>query len=202
MTTHSGTIHFTESFYLINVQYLPNFNFNLISISKLVTSLNCKLTFYATQCFIQDTINQKMISIVNVNDGLYKFQMQSIVGQDSSSLANFAHSTFSCNKMPFDLSHYRLGHPSHDRILVMKANYPDLSINKSIVCDACHRAKQKKLVFPNNTSRAFLPFALIYVNIQGPCAIPSIHGHKYFLTIVDDHTRYVWVFPLNSKADT
>lgn len=30
----------------------------------------------------------------------------------------------------------------------------------------------------------------------------SLHGHKYFLTIVDDHTRYVWVFPMVSKAKT
>lgn len=78
-----------------------------------------------------------MIGIVDVNDGLYKFQMQSIVGQDLSSLANFVYSIFSCNKMPFDLWHCRLGHPSHDMILVMKANYPYLSINKYIVCDAC-----------------------------------------------------------------
>ena len=58
------------------------------------------------------------------------------------------------------------------------------------------------LVFPNSTSHASLPFALIHVDIWDLCAIPSIHGYKYFLTIVDDHTRYVWVFPLNSKVDT
>ena len=137
MVTHSRTFHFTESFYLTNVLYFPSFTFNLISIFKLVASLNFKFTFCATKCFIQDITNQKMIGIVDVKDGLYKFQMQSIVGQDSSSLANFVYSIFSCNKMPFDLWYCRLGHPSHDMILVMKANYLYLSINKYIVCDAC-----------------------------------------------------------------
>lgn len=29
----------------------------------------------------------------------------------------------------------------------------------------------------------------------------SLHGHKYLLTIIDDHTRFVWVFPMVSKAE-
>jgi transposase InsO family protein len=28
----------------------------------------------------------------------------------------------------------------------------------------------------------------------------SIHGHKYFLTILDDHCRFVWIILLKSKA--
>ena len=29
-----------------------------------------------------------------------------------------------------------------------------------------------------------------------------MNGHKYFLTIVDDHTRFVWIFIVTSKAET
>nr|KYP37856.1 Retrovirus-related Pol polyprotein from transposon TNT 1-94 [Cajanus cajan] len=31
--------------------------------------------------------------------------------------------------------------------------------------------------------------------------IASIHDHKYFLTILDDHSRYTWVILLKSKAE-
>jgi len=44
-------------------------------------------------------------------------------------------------------------------------------------------------------------FDLIHVNIWGPYSIPSIHGHKYFLTIVDDYSRYTWIFPLKQKFE-
>ena len=71
-----------------------------------------------------------------------------------------------------------------------------------IICDACHKAKQKKLIFPVSSSHSLSPFALIHVDIWGPCSTTSIHGHKYFLTIVDDHTRFVWVLPMSSKAET
>lgn len=36
----------------------------------------------------------------------------------------------------------------------------------------------------------------------GPYSIPFVHGHKYFLTIVDDHSCYTLVFPLKQKSET
>jgi len=34
-----------------------------------------------------------------------------------------------------------------------------------------------------------------------PHSLSSIHGYKYFLTIVDDYSRYTWVFPLKQKSE-
>jgi len=42
---------------------------------------------------------------------------------------------------------------------------------------------------------------LIHVDIWGPYSIPSIHGHKYFLTIVDDYSRYTLIFLLKQKSE-
>ena len=42
---------------------------------------------------------------------------------------------------------------------------------------------------------------MIHVDIWGPYSIPSIHGHKYFLIIVDDYSRYTWIFPLKQKFE-
>jgi len=44
-------------------------------------------------------------------------------------------------------------------------------------------------------------FDLIHVYVWGPYSFTSIHGHKYFLTIVDDYSRYIWVFPLKQKSE-
>ena len=43
---------------------------------------------------------------------------------------------------------------------------------------------------------------MIHVDIWGPCATTTLNGHKYFLTIVDDHTRFVWIFIMASKFET
>jgi len=44
-------------------------------------------------------------------------------------------------------------------------------------------------------------FDLIHVDIWGPNSIPSIQGHKYFLTIVDEYLRYTWIFSLKQKPE-
>jgi len=64
------------------------------------------------------------------------------------------------------------------------------------VCDVCHFAKRKRLPFSFSTSKSNKCFDLIHVYLWGPYSIPSNHGHKYFLTIVDDYSRYIWTFLL------
>lgn len=42
---------------------------------------------------------------------------------------------------------------------------------------------------------------LIYLDVWGPCCIESIVGFSFFLTIVDDFTRAMWVFLIKSKEE-
>ncbi|GJP43646.1 hypothetical protein CLOM_g3086 [Closterium sp. NIES-68] len=51
------------------------------------------------------------------------------------------------------------------------------------------------------TGPAKTPLALVHMDVVGPTRAPSLSGSRYFLTIVDDHTRAVWVYPLNSKGE-
>ena len=45
------------------------------------------------------------------------------------------------------------------------------------------------------------PFELIHMDtVSSPDT--SLYGYKYFLTILDDYTRYAWVYFMKSKADT
>ena len=39
------------------------------------------------------------------------------------------------------------------------------------------------------------------MDIWGPFSQPSLHGHSYFLTIVDDHTRMTWIYLLKFKSE-
>jgi len=145
---------------------LLDFNFNLISISKLTSYLNSKLIFSANDWFIQAKNNLKKIGIIDLVDRLYK--LAAIIVPKNSMRHNIFASTFSCNKRQIDLWHFCLGHPSHDKLVVIKQSFPSIFSNKSFVCDTCHYAKQKKLPFLNNTSISPKPFSLIHVDIWGP----------------------------------
>ena len=70
------------------------------------------------------------------------------------------------------------------------------------ICDICHFAKQKKLSFPDSTSCATTPFSLLHMDIWGPFKVPTLHNHRYFLTIVDDYSRHTWIIFLKHKSQT
>ena len=183
-TTHFGVVKFSESLFLVDVLYIPNFNFNLIYVSKLASSLKCELIFSHSSCINQGSKTRRKIGTIDVHDGLYTLVLQPVVNHFIQSV--IVHPQ--CNKLPIDLWHFRLGHPSHQCMRIMKQCYPCLSSDSTFICNTCHFAKQRKLPFPLSHSHAFKPFELLHMDIWGPCSTTSMNGHRYFLTIVDDNT--------------
>ena len=57
----SGTIHLTHLITLTSVMSLPQFSFNLISVSKLTRTLNCSISFFPDYCLIQDLSTKRII---------------------------------------------------------------------------------------------------------------------------------------------
>ncbi|CAI7858810.1 unnamed protein product [Closterium sp. NIES-54] len=68
-------------------------------------------------------------------------------------------------------------------------------------CPTCLETKFTKLPFSSGTRPAKAPLALVHMDVVGPTRAPSLSGSRYFLTIVDDHTRAVWVYPLKTKGE-
>jgi len=75
-------------------------------------------------------------------------------------------------------------------LMLSRKKFPFVKYNKSFVCDIFHFPKQERLHFPLSISKSKKCFDLIQVDLWGPYSIPSIYGHKYSLTIVDDYSRY------------
>ncbi|CAI7904341.1 unnamed protein product [Closterium sp. NIES-54] len=68
-------------------------------------------------------------------------------------------------------------------------------------CPTCLETKFTKFPFSSGTGPAKAPLALVHMDVVGPTRAPSLSGSRYFLTIVDDHTRAVWVYPLQTKGE-
>lgn len=45
------------------------------------------------------------------------------------------------------------------------------------------------------------PFDLVHCDIWGPYHVPSHDNKRYFLTLVDDHTRFTWIYMLQYKSE-
>jgi hypothetical protein len=62
--------------------------------------------------------------------------------------------------------------------------------------------KHKKLPFNINNNKALHCYDLLHIDIWGPISTSSIHGHSYFLTIVDDCSKFTWVVLMKHKSET
>ncbi|CAI7864613.1 unnamed protein product [Closterium sp. NIES-54] len=68
-------------------------------------------------------------------------------------------------------------------------------------CPICLETKFTKFPFSSGTGPAKAPLALVHVGVVGPTMAPSLSGSSYFLKIVDEHMRAVWVYPLKTKGE-
>ncbi|TYK18103.1 Cysteine-rich RLK (receptor-like protein kinase) 8 [Cucumis melo var. makuwa] len=101
------------------------------------------------------------------------------------------------------LWHQRMGHPSTETLnsLQIPLFLKPSTVDKMSHCTICPLAKQRKLSFTSNNHLSSNAFDLIHVDIWGPFSTETYSEYSYFLTIVDDATRYTWVFMLKLKSD-
>ncbi|CAN1752640.1 Retrovirus-related Pol polyprotein from transposon RE1 [Linum perenne] len=184
--THIGSVVFNKDMVLRNVLVIPSFQFNLLSASKLTSQHSCRAVFSDYDCLFQDIKTSKTIGIAEVRNGLYRLTLPRASSQISS-----------CSKVFFDLWHFRLGHTSVKGL----ARSLGSKCNDTFHCTVCPIAKQHKLPFSSSKSLAPSPFALIHVDIWGPFSEPTFDDHRYFLTIVDDKTRFTWVRLMKLKSE-
>jgi transposase InsO family protein len=68
------------------------------------------------------------------------------------------------------------------------------------ICEACLTGKHRRTPFPHQALwRATEPLELVHGDICGPISPVTSNGNHYFLLLVDDYSRYMWVVLLPTK---
>jgi hypothetical protein len=79
----------------------------------------------------------------------------------------------------------------------------NVHFEKDKVCSACQAGKQVGTHHPHkNIMTTDRPLELLHMDLFGLIAYISIGGSKYYLVIVDDYSRFTWVFFLQEKSQT
>ncbi|KAM1681408.1 hypothetical protein ACFX2K_038957 [Malus domestica] len=192
----TGDLSLNSTFLLRDVLCVPTFNVDLMSVSRITGGLNCSVTFFSTWCILQDLTTKRTIGLGKQRGGLYYLVALAPV-QDGTS-RRFCNMVLS----PTELWHRRLGHLSSSRLDFMSKTMLHFPFQSNNACDVCPLAKQSRLPFGVSTIATQKPFALIHCDIWGPYKIASTCGAKYFLTIVDDYSRFTWIFLMQHKNET
>ena len=94
-----------------------------------------------------------------------------------------------------------MGHPSN-KVVGMPSDVVGhhIGVSGNKICDVCVRAKQTRESFLLSENNAKENFELIHCDLWGPYRVVASSGASYFLTIVDDFSRSVWIYLLNAKT--
>lgn len=93
-----------------------------------------------------------------------------------------------------DVCHSRLGHPSSKAMKMLKFSDFSTSTFDSKKCEIFIRAKQTRDSFPLSINKTSFAFELVYCDLWDPYRTTSICGSQYFLTILEDYSRAVWIY--------
>jgi transposase InsO family protein len=103
--------------------------------------------------------------------------------------------------------HRRLDHLSFDLLcrlsgLGLIRGLPLLKIESDLVCAPCRHGKMIAASHsPVNTMMTEHPRQLLHMDTVGPSQVRSMGGKWYVIVVVDDYSRYSWVFFLESKDE-
>jgi len=184
----------TNSVKLKNALYVPELRNNLLSVSS-VTDNGYTVTFKKNRA----TINRKDGSIVltaTKREHLY-------VINEKKEYAAFIDEKDQINLRKW---HQRYGHLNVTDLKAMQSKNMVKGINfasktNEINCEVCAKCKIHVQPFKPSSNREKNILGLIHSDICGPMSTESIGGAKYFVTFIDDSSRYTEVAMLRNKSD-
>ncbi|KAK1653183.1 hypothetical protein QYE76_070988 [Lolium multiflorum] len=195
-----GKVAISKDLCLETVMLVEHLGYNLLSIYHLADAgYNSYFTKYYVQVFRSD--NLKLVLVGFVENNLYVVDL-------SKESPSFSTCLMAAKHDEGWLWHRRLGHVNMRNLKqLLKGEHivglTGVSFEKDRVCSACVAGKQLKKKHPIKsivtTSR---PLELLHLDLFGPSHYDTLGGSKYGLVIVDDYSRYSWVFLLKSKDET
>lgn len=199
LITHVGDVLLASGLKLLGVLYVPTFNHNLLSIHKLACDNRCHIMFLPDKCVIQNSITSKVQGEGLLRNGLYYLTCDiSRPCINSAYGASFDNASF---KDSYEMWHNRLGHAPATKIKLIPQLKTKVKYSENKVCITCPLARFTNVPLSLSNSHASECFDLVHADIWGPYRVCTRQKYKFFLTLVDDCTRMVWVYLLQYKSE-
>ncbi|GJZ11809.1 integrase, catalytic region, zinc finger, CCHC-type containing protein [Tanacetum coccineum] len=203
---------------ICHVYYVEGLGHNLFSVGQFCDD-DLEVAFLSKTCYVQNLEGDDLLT-GGRESNLYIISISDMAASSPVCLMSKATST-----KPW-LWHRRLSHLNFRTIndltrLDLVDGLPKFKYGKDHLCYACKRGKRsydpvpifdpdlaktktilgkisilKTLVLSDHSK-----LELLHMDLCGPMRVASINGNKYILVIVDDFSRYAWVYFLHSKDE-
>jgi hypothetical protein len=188
-----------EDVILNNVMYSPRLRRNLIS-GSLIEEKGGSFTGKGGKIIIHAKDGRKTFHASRKN-GLYyvypKYPKKTVLPEVEN---------FIILNNDLELWHRRFCHINTKYIVSTSKNnsvrdLPEFK-NTELNCESCRLAKSRRVSYkPISKVRSDRPLQLLHLDVCGPLPTQTREGYKYFLTIIDDYSRKVTVYPLKQKSE-
>ncbi|GFW14366.1 retrovirus-related Pol polyprotein from transposon TNT 1-94 [Trichonephila clavipes] len=190
---------------LTDVLFNPKLRRNLLSGSRLESK---GAHFVGTKGKI-NVFNKDWIKLFSAtrHENLYFFKPDHYIIPKSKEISFFNDVTAKTKNGSIEIWHQRFCHVNNDYLVKTSKNdsvkgLPRLTDNGKTRCIPCKLAKSKRVSFKKRGAvRSKRPLELLHMDLCGPMPTESQGGNKYFLSIIDDYSRKVTVFPIRNKSD-
>nr|GEZ36684.1 retrovirus-related Pol polyprotein from transposon TNT 1-94 [Tanacetum cinerariifolium] len=184
---------------ITRVYFIEGLGHNLFSVGQFCDS-NLEVAFRRDACFVRNLEGVDLLK-GDRSTNLYTINLQEMASALPICLMACASSTNSW------MWHQRLSHLNFDTINDLAINdlvagLPKFKYHKEHLCLSCEQGKSKRASHPPKpvpNSRKTLH--LLHMYLCGPMRIASINVKRYVLVIMDDYSRYTWVYFLRSKDE-
>ncbi|KAL3846245.1 hypothetical protein ACJIZ3_003648 [Penstemon smallii] len=172
--------------------HVPTITKNLVYVLNFCIDNDVYFEFHASHFCVKDSRTRTLLLHGRTKDGLYVFP----------STSPFL-DAFLADRVSPHQWHNRLGHPSMATVqrVIRQASLPIKGRKSDALCPACCVSKSHQLPHVSSLHRAEGPLHLIFADVWGPSPTLSRDGSRYYLSFVDDFSKYSWIFPLKRKSD-
>ncbi|GJY51077.1 retrovirus-related pol polyprotein from transposon TNT 1-94 [Tanacetum coccineum] len=163
---------------------------------KMTSEKELKLTNVLYVLEIHKNLNQINVGKGYAMNDMFKLNVM-VVKNEINKMNSSAYLIESSN-----VWHARLGHVNFNsmRRLIKFNSIPNCHIDSKYKCETCVEAKLTRTSF-KSVKRKTEPLDMIHTDICDLKSLPTKGGNKYFITFIDDCTKYCYFYLLKSKDE-
>ncbi|XP_072077901.1 uncharacterized mitochondrial protein AtMg00300-like [Arachis hypogaea] len=172
---------------LKDVRHIPDLRKNLISIGLLEKN-GCKIV---VKKGVLKVFRSSLVVMKGVRHGnLYSILGTTVTGELAVEIGGSRDQT-NCTR----IWHMRLGHMSEKGLSLLcgQGLLKNMKKPQMEFCEHCVYGKAHRVKFSTSKhkSRGLLDY--VHTDVWGPAKVTSKGGSRYFVTFVDDYSKYVWI---------
>lgn len=182
---------------ITRVMYVPDLRTNLLSVSA-ITDRGYKVIFREKDAIVVDKKNKVCTRADRIGNLYYVRQCRDAINNVEIS---------NSSKKAIDIWHERLGHVNERDLKVMLKSglVHGMKFNDSeklSECEVCAREKLTSKPFPTgDKERTRELLEIVHTDICGPMRHASVGGKKYFVTFIDNKSRWCEVYFIKNKSE-